>query len=225
MEKVSYRVFSENYSPLKELVATLRRGDISKEKWMAILQNLQVEDVEWRAPWMIPDEILYWYGNFDWVPLLGMWGAVGYGPLLVLRQFRSRQFIPVTEENTRTDQWEKKFHDTRVREDALKKSLLESQNEKERLRARMAELEKSLDQHRSRNSVIELKASLIKIEELKGRIEEFETALQNCELWVELLEANNEHWKEKLYRSQDQFRNRDYVIGEALAQSQIEAES
>ncbi|MBA0817514.1 hypothetical protein Gohar_021459 [Gossypium harknessii] len=46
VEKVSYRVFSENYSPLKELVATPRRDDVSEEKWMAILQNLQEEDVE-----------------------------------------------------------------------------------------------------------------------------------------------------------------------------------
>ncbi|MBA0771974.1 hypothetical protein Gotri_007427 [Gossypium trilobum] len=34
-------VFSENYSPLKEIVAIPRRDDISEEKWMAILQNLQ----------------------------------------------------------------------------------------------------------------------------------------------------------------------------------------
>ncbi|MFQ6658451.1 hypothetical protein Gotur_027724 [Gossypium turneri] len=45
-EEVSYRVFSENYSPLKEIVATLRRDDISEEQWMAILQNLCEEDVE-----------------------------------------------------------------------------------------------------------------------------------------------------------------------------------
>ncbi|MBA0865858.1 hypothetical protein Goshw_015985, partial [Gossypium schwendimanii] len=70
---------------LLEIVATLRRDDISEEKWMAILQNLQEEDVKWRAPWLLPDEILYRCGNFDWVPLLGIWGAVGYAPLLVLR--------------------------------------------------------------------------------------------------------------------------------------------
>ncbi|MBA0762939.1 hypothetical protein Gotri_012481, partial [Gossypium trilobum] len=33
VEKVSYQVFSENYSSLKELVATPRRDDISEEKW------------------------------------------------------------------------------------------------------------------------------------------------------------------------------------------------
>ncbi|MBA0776152.1 hypothetical protein Gotri_011194 [Gossypium trilobum] len=84
VENVSYRVFSEDYSPLKELVATSRRDDISEEKWITILQNLQDEDVEWRAPWMLPNEILYRCGNFDWVPL-------------VLRQYRLRQFIPATQ--------------------------------------------------------------------------------------------------------------------------------
>ncbi|MBA0672981.1 hypothetical protein Goklo_007495 [Gossypium klotzschianum] len=32
VEKVSYRVFSENYSPLKELVATPRQEDVSEER-------------------------------------------------------------------------------------------------------------------------------------------------------------------------------------------------
>ncbi|MFQ6653614.1 hypothetical protein Gotur_024926 [Gossypium turneri] len=50
VDKVSYRVFSKNYLPLKELAATPRRDDVSKEKWIEILQNLQKEDIEWRAP-------------------------------------------------------------------------------------------------------------------------------------------------------------------------------
>ncbi|MBA0875998.1 hypothetical protein Goshw_027410, partial [Gossypium schwendimanii] len=37
---------AENYSPLTELVATPRRDDITKEKWMMILQNLQEDDDE-----------------------------------------------------------------------------------------------------------------------------------------------------------------------------------
>ncbi|MBA0814811.1 hypothetical protein Gohar_020614 [Gossypium harknessii] len=32
VEKVSYRVFSENYSPLKEFVVIPRRDNISEEK-------------------------------------------------------------------------------------------------------------------------------------------------------------------------------------------------
>ncbi|MFQ6657283.1 hypothetical protein Gotur_027026 [Gossypium turneri] len=97
VDKVSYRVFSENYSPLTEIVATPMRDNISMEKWMAILQNLQENDVEWRALWLFPDEILYQCGDFDWVPLLGIWGAIVYTPLLVLRQYKSRQFIPATQ--------------------------------------------------------------------------------------------------------------------------------
>ncbi|MBA0788287.1 hypothetical protein Gotri_027399 [Gossypium trilobum] len=90
VNRVSYWVFSENYLPLKEIVATPRRDDISEEKWMAILYNLQEEDIEWRAPWLLPDEILYRCGDYDWVPLLGIWGAVGYVPLLVLSQYRKK---------------------------------------------------------------------------------------------------------------------------------------
>ncbi|MFQ6653075.1 hypothetical protein Gotur_024651, partial [Gossypium turneri] len=67
VDKVSYQVSSESYSPLKEI-------------------NLQEEDIEWRAPWLLPDEILYRCGK-----------AVGYTPLLVLRQYRSRQFVPATQ--------------------------------------------------------------------------------------------------------------------------------
>ncbi|MBA0877644.1 hypothetical protein Goshw_001835 [Gossypium schwendimanii] len=72
VDKVSYRVFSKSYSPLKEIVATLRRDDISEEKWMTIFQNLPEEDIEWRAPWLLPGEILYRCGDIDWVPLLGI---------------------------------------------------------------------------------------------------------------------------------------------------------
>ncbi|MBA0766622.1 hypothetical protein Gotri_015648, partial [Gossypium trilobum] len=43
----------------------------------SVTPSLQEEDVEWRSPWMIPDEILYRCGDFDRVPLLGIWGAIG----------------------------------------------------------------------------------------------------------------------------------------------------
>ncbi|MBA0701950.1 hypothetical protein Goari_020691 [Gossypium aridum] len=44
---------------------TPRHDDITEERWMSILQNLQDEDVEWKDPWMVPDEILYRCGDFD----------------------------------------------------------------------------------------------------------------------------------------------------------------
>ncbi|MBA0612899.1 hypothetical protein Godav_013445, partial [Gossypium davidsonii] len=82
----------------------------------------------------------------------------------------------------------------------LERSLLECQNDKARLKAWVVELEKSLHQYHSSNSAIELRASLGKIEELKGKIGELEYALQNCKLRVELLERGNEQWQEQLHR-------------------------
>ncbi|MBA0670856.1 hypothetical protein Goklo_023883, partial [Gossypium klotzschianum] len=69
VDKISYQGFSEHYSLLKEIVATPRRDDILEKNWMAILQNLWEEDIEWRALWLIPDRIL---------------------------QYNSRQFVPAT---------------------------------------------------------------------------------------------------------------------------------
>ncbi|KAL1186522.1 hypothetical protein V6Z11_A01G183800 [Gossypium hirsutum] len=96
IDKVICRVFFEDYLPLKDIVASSRKVDVPEENWIALLQNLQSKDVEWTAPWMIPGEILYRCGSFDWVPLLGIWGAIGYAPLLVLRQLGLRQFVPAT---------------------------------------------------------------------------------------------------------------------------------
>ncbi|KAL1135864.1 hypothetical protein V6Z11_A12G202200 [Gossypium hirsutum] len=97
IDRVVCRVYFEDYSPLKDIVASTRRVDVPEENWIALLQNLQSKDVEWRAPWMMPGEVLYRCGSFDWVPLLGIWGAIGYAPLLVLRQHGLRQFIPATQ--------------------------------------------------------------------------------------------------------------------------------
>ncbi|KAH1032999.1 hypothetical protein J1N35_045173 [Gossypium stocksii] len=90
VDKVPYQVFFENYSPLKEVTATSMRDDISEERWMAILQNLREEDVESKAPWMVPNEVLYQSGSFDWVPLPRIWGAIGYALLLVLKQYKAK---------------------------------------------------------------------------------------------------------------------------------------
>ncbi|KAL4310953.1 hypothetical protein GQ457_01G016130 [Hibiscus cannabinus] len=95
-EKTTYRACFENYSPLQDLASTPRQENIPHEKWMSVLQNLQEKDVIWKASWFFPENIIYRCEGFDWVPLLGIWGASGYVPLLVSRQYRSRQFIPAT---------------------------------------------------------------------------------------------------------------------------------
>ncbi|KAG8481800.1 hypothetical protein CXB51_027203 [Gossypium anomalum] len=50
IDRIICRVFFEDYSPLKDIVASTRRVDAPEENWIALLQNLQSKDVEWRAP-------------------------------------------------------------------------------------------------------------------------------------------------------------------------------
>ncbi|KAA3488725.1 spindle pole body component 110-like protein [Gossypium australe] len=50
VDKISYQVFTNNYSPLKGIAATPKRDYVSEENWMALLQNFQENDIEWRAP-------------------------------------------------------------------------------------------------------------------------------------------------------------------------------
>ncbi|MFQ6645746.1 hypothetical protein Gotur_020371 [Gossypium turneri] len=95
----------------------------------------------------------------------------------------------------KTAGWERKFQEAQTRNRALEKSLLESRNEKGELKARVAELEKSLHHYRNRNSAMELRASLSKIEEMKRRVEELVATIQNYEIWIELLEASEERQK------------------------------
>ncbi|XP_016716627.1 tropomyosin-1-like [Gossypium hirsutum] len=124
----------------------------------------------------------------------------------------------IREEKANTDRWERKFREAQARNEDLEKSLSESRNERGELRARVAELEKSLHQYRNRNIVMELRESLSKIEEMKGKIEELEASLQNCEMRIQFFEANEDRWKEHLHHVQDQVLNRDYLMGEAITQ-------
>ncbi|KAA3473943.1 RNA-directed DNA polymerase (Reverse transcriptase), Ribonuclease H [Gossypium australe] len=126
----------------------------------------------------------------------------------------------VQEEKAKADYWERKFREMQVINEALEKNLAENLNEKGELQARVTELGRSLHHHRSRNSVIELKASLNKIEEMKVRIEELESVLHSCELRIECLETRERHLKEELHRLHGQVRNRDHLIEVAIVQIQ-----
>ncbi|XP_040947343.1 uncharacterized protein [Gossypium hirsutum] len=104
------------------------------------------------------------------------------------------------------------------RNEALEKSLSESQKEKGELKDRVIVLERSLRQYRSRNSTIELKASLSKIEEMEKIIEELEMELQNYEILIKHLKANESHSNEHVHHFQNQVRSRDHLIEEAVVQ-------
>ncbi|MFQ6655835.1 hypothetical protein Gotur_026218, partial [Gossypium turneri] len=55
----------------------------------------------------------------------------------------------IQEEKIKADRWERKFQEAQTRNETLEKSLSESRNEKRELRARVAELERSLYQYRN----------------------------------------------------------------------------
>ncbi|MFQ6669922.1 hypothetical protein Gotur_034987, partial [Gossypium turneri] len=121
-------------------------------------------------------------------------------------------------DSLKTDYKKLRFQEVQAQNEALKKSLSENQKEKGELENRVSELEESLHRHRNRNSVMELRASLNRIEEMKEIIEELEVALQNCEIRIEYLEANEDRQNEQLYYFQNQVRDRDHIMGEVVVQ-------
>ncbi|KAK5839258.1 hypothetical protein PVK06_008034 [Gossypium arboreum] len=105
----------------------------------------------------------------------------------------------IREEKTKADQWERKFQEAQAQNGDLEKSLSESRNERGELRARVAELKKSLHQYQCHNTAMELRASLSKVEEMKGKIEELEASLQSCEMRIEFFE---QEMKDQMMESQ-----------------------
>ncbi|KAL4376261.1 hypothetical protein GQ457_02G038780 [Hibiscus cannabinus] len=93
--KPTLHAFTDEYSPLGEFLKK-KLPNFTKDKWIAILRNLRDEDVKWYVSWLPRLDILYKCGEYDWVPLSGIWGGTGYAPLMVQRQYGSVQFIPVT---------------------------------------------------------------------------------------------------------------------------------
>ncbi|KAG8496208.1 hypothetical protein CXB51_009166 [Gossypium anomalum] len=96
VERTPFHMFSKTFAPLEAYLKKEWPKEITEQHWVSVFQNLRAEDITWRAPWIRPSILLYKCGSQDWVPLLRLWGGVGYAPLLVQRQFSSRQFIPAT---------------------------------------------------------------------------------------------------------------------------------
>ena len=61
-----------------------------------MLRNLEFESVTWKDPWFSKKLALYGCRDKLQVPLIGLSGIISYTMLLMLRQFRSEQFIPTT---------------------------------------------------------------------------------------------------------------------------------
>ncbi|MBA0770398.1 hypothetical protein Gotri_019043 [Gossypium trilobum] len=96
VERTHFHMFSKTFTLLEAYLEKDWPKDVTEQHWVLVFQNLRAEDITWREPWIRPSILLYKCGNQDWVPLLKLWGGVGYAPLMVQRQFASRQFIPAT---------------------------------------------------------------------------------------------------------------------------------
>ncbi|XP_040950569.1 tropomyosin-1-like [Gossypium hirsutum] len=116
----------------------------------------------------------------------------------------------VQEEKARAEYWERKFQEMQVQNLTL-------EEENKGLKTKVIELGRSLRWHQNHNSTIELK-------ELKSKVEELEVALHDGELWVEQLKAQEDYLKGELHQARGQVRERDHVIGEAIAQIREVAE-
>lgn len=69
------------------------QGHLSIEKWIELLKSLDVHNIEGKAPCLLPNEFLYRCGDFPWVPLLGLWGAVSHALALACQQIGSNPCI------------------------------------------------------------------------------------------------------------------------------------
>ncbi|MFQ6654884.1 hypothetical protein Gotur_025678 [Gossypium turneri] len=134
------------------------------------------ENVEWRAPWLLPGEILYRCGNFDWAPLLGICGAIGYAPLLVLRRYRSRQFIPmkILAVGPMTTPEYNEWWVRRINDNIPEPSQESSQSIRKRLRVVPSELEIIRQDFETRNT------------ELEKNIEQMEKEKKNLRLDIDV---------------------------------------
>ncbi|MBA0672774.1 hypothetical protein Goklo_029725 [Gossypium klotzschianum] len=108
------------------------------------------EDIEWRALWLLPNEIMYRSGDFDWVPLLGIWGAVGYVSLLTHPMKRLAVGAMTTPEYN--EWWVRRINDN-----IPKPSQGNNQSIEEHLRVVPSELEIIRQDFKGRNADLEKK--------------------------------------------------------------------
>ena len=72
-----------HFVPLQEFIKKRRHGSGSKNQWVGTLKNLASADITWRAPWFVPKPFPYQCGQLLFMPLLDLWGTIGYALLLV----------------------------------------------------------------------------------------------------------------------------------------------
>ena len=90
------KFYMGDFFPITQFCKMVWLRNQSRAQWVITLQNLESTDITWKAPWMPRESMLYGFRDNLWVPLLRVWGAISYAPLLVHKQYLSTQFIPAT---------------------------------------------------------------------------------------------------------------------------------
>ncbi|XVF30228.1 hypothetical protein REPUB_Repub16aG0039400 [Reevesia pubescens] len=88
------RSHSDNHAPIREFRKSQWPEPKSKNEWLVFLRGLSPAQVKWIATWMKQELVLYQCGEKSMVPLLGLYGATCYAPLLALKQHGIEQFVP-----------------------------------------------------------------------------------------------------------------------------------
>ncbi|MFQ6671075.1 hypothetical protein Gotur_035731, partial [Gossypium turneri] len=52
-------MFSKTFAPLEAHLEKDWPNDVTEQHWVSVFQNLRVEDITWRAPWIRPSALLY----------------------------------------------------------------------------------------------------------------------------------------------------------------------
>ncbi|KAG8490725.1 hypothetical protein CXB51_013779 [Gossypium anomalum] len=268
IDRVICRVFFEDYSPLKDIVASTRRVDVPEENWIALLQNLQSKDVEWRAPWLIPGEILYRqfvpathglaqselaYRGADYKKRVGeissAWNKTFRLKGVAISPATIPEYVEWKGKRINDNIPEPSVEGARPMEEYLQKMEVEKERKEKRKieedkddlkehykkaqvsfrRARVGgssdQLQKEVQEGKARAEYWEKNHdSTVELKELKSKVEDLEVALHKGKLQIEQLETQEDYLKGELHQSKGQVKERDHVMGEAIAQIREVAE-
>ncbi|GKV49948.1 hypothetical protein SLEP1_g56669 [Rubroshorea leprosula] len=87
-----------NVSTIREFGILQKRNQLEKkmaDQWHQQFLNLRSEDIVWCVTWLKSTDYFYPPRGHNWIPLLGVRGAISYSSTLLMRQFRDRQSKPL----------------------------------------------------------------------------------------------------------------------------------
>ncbi|KAE8711990.1 hypothetical protein F3Y22_tig00110266pilonHSYRG00075 [Hibiscus syriacus] len=83
-----------NFLPLMDFLNKYQIPEHRKMKdWVESLRNMKDIEIVWKAYWLPKEDILFRCGNDSFVMLHGLWGAIGYTPLIIYAAWQKPQYI------------------------------------------------------------------------------------------------------------------------------------